>query len=126
MEVIRVLFRSIPGSLIAPLRRRGKGKYSKNWHGSSLIILMKAFSFSKGDTAIITAAIHEGHVIREELLPFLALEEHERSREADPYTDYFSEVSTSRVRSEERRVGKACIRKCRYRGSPSHKKKKQR
>src|SRR3546814_9235088 len=58
---------------------------------------MKAFSFSKGDTAIITAAIHEGHVIREELLPFLALEEHERSREEDPYTDYLSEVSTSRV-----------------------------
>src|SRR3546814_13373800 len=58
---------------------------------------MKAFSFSKGDTAIITAAIHEGHVIREELLPFLALEEHERRREEDPYTDYLSEVSTSRV-----------------------------
>src|SRR3546814_19768060 len=28
-------------------------------------------------------------------------------------------------RSEERRVGKECVRLCRYRGSPTHKKKNQ-
>src|SRR5690606_34215086 len=51
----------------------------------------------EGDTAIITAAIHEGHAIRREVRPYLALDDHERSREEDPYTDYLSEISPSRV-----------------------------
>src|SRR3546814_19417997 len=31
---------------------------------------------------------------------------------------------SSRARSEERRVGKECVSKCRYRGSPDHEKTK--
>src|SRR3546814_12526815 len=33
-------------------------------------------------------------------------------------------LSNSPMRSEERRVGKECVSTCRYRWSPSHKKKK--
>src|SRR5690606_37160976 len=58
---------------------------------------MEPFIISEGDSPVIAAAIHEGHLIRDELLPYLNLEEHERSREEDPYTDYLSEVSPSRV-----------------------------
>src|SRR5690606_40970947 len=72
-------------------------KYNKNWHGSSDLFCMEPFISSESDSPVIAAAIHEGHLIRDELLPYLNLEEHERSREEDPYTDYLSEVSPSRV-----------------------------
>lgn len=58
---------------------------------------MEPFVISEGDSPVITAAIHEGHAVRTELHPYLNLEEHERSREEDPYTDYLSEISGSRV-----------------------------
>jgi len=43
----------------------------------------------QGDGPVFATAIHAGHDIREELLPFIALGEAERSREEDPYTDYW-------------------------------------
>lgn len=58
---------------------------------------MEPFIITEGDSPVITAAIHEGHAIRDELRPYLNLDEHERSREEDPYTDYLSEISPSRV-----------------------------
>ncbi|TCS86041.1 N-formylglutamate amidohydrolase [Anseongella ginsenosidimutans] len=58
---------------------------------------MEPFVIAEGKSPVITAAIHEGHMIREELLPYMNLEEHERSREEDPYTDFLSEISGSRV-----------------------------
>lgn len=46
----------------------------------------------KGQGPIVATAIHAGHKIRRELLPLLALDEANRAREEDPYTDYWARV----------------------------------
>lgn len=43
----------------------------------------------EGEGPLIATAIHAGHKVRRELLPVLALDETARSREEDPYTDYW-------------------------------------
>jgi N-formylglutamate deformylase len=45
-----------------------------------------------GDSPLIATAIHAGHEIRRELLPLIALDEADRAREEDPYTDYFVKI----------------------------------
>lgn len=47
---------------------------------------------SQDDGPILATAVHAGHEIRGELLPLIALDESERSREEDPYTDYWVKV----------------------------------
>ncbi|MFW2440184.1 MAG: N-formylglutamate amidohydrolase [Arenicellales bacterium] len=42
---------------------------------------------------LIATAIHAGHEIRHELLPLIALDEAERTREENPYTDFFVKVA---------------------------------
>lgn len=46
----------------------------------------------EGTGPIMATAIHAGHEIRAELLPLIALDEADRSREEDPYTDYWVKV----------------------------------
>ena len=41
---------------------------------------------------LMATAIHAGHEVRRELLPLLALDDAERVREEDPYTDYWVKV----------------------------------
>ncbi|HHH46566.1 MAG TPA: N-formylglutamate amidohydrolase [Thiotrichales bacterium] len=48
-----------------------------------------------GDGPVIATAIHAGHEVRRELLPFLALDEATRAREEDPYTDFLVKVVPS-------------------------------
>ncbi|HEX5170992.1 MAG TPA: N-formylglutamate amidohydrolase [Cyclobacteriaceae bacterium] len=55
------------------------------------------FKINKGKSSIILSAIHDGQNIREELLPFLNLRPHERLREEDPYTEYLTEISDTRI-----------------------------
>lgn len=45
-----------------------------------------------GNQPLIATAIHAGHEIRRELLPLLALDDADRAREEDPYTDYLAKV----------------------------------
>lgn len=48
-----------------------------------------------GEGPLVATAIHAGHAVRRELLPFLALDEATRAREEDPYTDYLVKVVPS-------------------------------
>ena len=49
----------------------------------------------EAEGAIFATAVHAGHEVRRELLPILALDVMERSREEDPYTDYWVKVAPS-------------------------------
>lgn len=51
----------------------------------------------RGSMPLVTAAIHNGHTIRAELLPYLKLSEHERLREEDPFTEKWAQISENRV-----------------------------
>lgn len=58
---------------------------------------MDLFVIEKSSSPVIAAAIHEGHHIRPGLLPYMNLNEAERSREEDPYTGYLATISDNRV-----------------------------
>lgn len=51
-----------------------------------------------GDGPVIATAIHDGHAIRDSLLPWLASEEADRRREEDPLTGMLTSVGDVRVR----------------------------
>ncbi len=46
----------------------------------------------RGEGPVMATALHAGHELRAELLPLIALDEAERTREEDPYTDYWVKV----------------------------------
>lgn len=52
----------------------------------------------QGKSAIVMAAIHSGHKIRPELLPYLKLSEEERLREEDPFTNEWIKISDNQIR----------------------------
>lgn len=52
---------------------------------------------TEGNNRVIVTAIHDGHSIRDDLRPYLNLMEHERLREEDPYTEYLTDISDSRI-----------------------------
>lgn len=61
--------------------------------------------YQPGDGPTIGIAIHAGHEMRPELLPYLAIDEATRIREEDPYTDYWTlacdhQIFTRRSRFE--------------------------
>ncbi len=47
----------------------------------------------EGDGPLMAVAIHAGHEVRGELLPLVAVDDTDRSREEDPYTDYWARVA---------------------------------
>ena len=49
----------------------------------------------EGEGPVFATAVHAGHQIRRQLLPVIALDDTERSREEDPYTDYLAKVVPS-------------------------------
>lgn len=56
-----------------------------------------SFSINREQSPIIAAAIHDGHLIDSSLADHLALQEHERFREEDPYTAYMADLSVSQI-----------------------------
>jgi hypothetical protein len=61
--------------------------------------------YQPGDGPTIGLAVHAGHEVRPELLPLLAIDEAERVREEDPYTDFWTlacdhQIITRRSRFE--------------------------
>jgi len=50
-----------------------------------------------GDGPLVATAIHQGHQLRDELLPYMALGEAERLREEDPFTGDWTAVAPTRV-----------------------------
>jgi N-formylglutamate deformylase len=59
--------------------------------------LSKPFYIEAGEGPIIAAAIHSGHEIREELEILFNLDDDERLREEDPYTDLMARALPSRI-----------------------------
>ncbi len=46
----------------------------------------------EGDGPLMATAVHAGHEIRRELVPLLAIDDADRAREEDAYTDYWAHV----------------------------------
>ncbi|WJG09181.1 N-formylglutamate amidohydrolase [Aliiglaciecola sp. LCG003] len=55
------------------------------------------WSVHRGSGPVLATAVHAGHEIRAELESILALEEADRLREEDPYTDVFTKVVENRI-----------------------------
>lgn len=51
-----------------------------------------------GDSPLLVTAIHNGHAIRPEVLPYLNLTEDQRLREEDPYTTEWLSISDSTIK----------------------------
>ena len=51
-----------------------------------------------GDGPVIATAIHDGHAIRDSLLPYLASNDEDRRREEDPLTGILTSVGDTRIR----------------------------
>jgi N-formylglutamate deformylase len=52
----------------------------------------KLWAEARGDGPLMATAVHAGHEVRHELLPLMALDDTDRVREEDPYTDYWVKV----------------------------------
>ena len=50
-----------------------------------------------GPTPIVTAAIHDGHQLSEEISKLIALDDDEQLREEDPYTGIWAGVSKNHI-----------------------------
>lgn len=59
---------------------------------------MARLKIQRGKSPIVTCAIHNGHEIRPEVLPYLNLSEAERLREEDPYTTEWLQISDNTVK----------------------------
>ncbi len=51
----------------------------------------------KGNGALVAAAVHDGHALRDDVAPHSALSESERLREEDPYTGLWTDVADTRI-----------------------------
>jgi N-formylglutamate deformylase len=51
-----------------------------------------------GEGPVIATAIHDGHAVRESLLPYMAIDEEQRRREEDPMTAVLAAVGDTRIR----------------------------
>jgi N-formylglutamate amidohydrolase len=52
----------------------------------------------RGQSCFVAAAIHNGHQMRAELLPYCRLSEVDRMREEDPYTSEWIEIADNQIR----------------------------
>lgn len=55
------------------------------------------WTITRGTGPIVITAIHAGHGLRDELLPYMALDDGARLREEDPFTDQWTALSSRRV-----------------------------
>lgn len=58
---------------------------------------MEIFRLSVGSGPIVSAAIHNGHDLREEVKELVNLTDPERLREEDPFTDVLADVAPTRI-----------------------------
>lgn len=55
------------------------------------------YTFTKGNSPIVAAAIHDGHLTRDSILNLFNLNEEERLREEDPYTAKWVNISDNNI-----------------------------
>ncbi len=53
--------------------------------------------FEEGDIPIFATAIHNGHFVHKDILNFMAISEHDRLKEEDPYTAEFTTIFDCRL-----------------------------
>lgn len=63
------------------------------------------WDIKRGDMPVLATAIHDGHSIREEALPLLAIPDAERLREEDPFTGLWTGISDTRIVVKRSRFG---------------------
>lgn len=51
----------------------------------------------RGEGPLVAAAVHDGHLVRESLLPLMALSAQDRLREEDPFTANWTPVAPTRI-----------------------------
>jgi len=56
-----------------------------------------SYYIHEGEGPFVAAALHSGHEVREELKPLLNINEMERLREEDPYTDLLANIAPARI-----------------------------
>ncbi|MEX2093430.1 MAG: N-formylglutamate amidohydrolase, partial [Pirellulales bacterium] len=58
---------------------------------------MRLFELTVGDGPLVAAAIHHGHELRSDVAKLIALDEAERLREEDPFTDELAALAPTRL-----------------------------
>jgi N-formylglutamate amidohydrolase len=56
-----------------------------------------AWQVELGDGPLLSAALHDGHHVREELQPWLAIDARQRQREEDPHTAFWTGLASTRI-----------------------------
>ncbi len=64
---------------------------------------MIKFEVQTGTSALVVAAIHNGHEIRPEILPYLNLTDQQREREEDPFTADLTNISDNYIKIQTSR-----------------------
>ena len=59
--------------------------------------MAKNFTFIKGDTPLVITAIHDGHLVRDELRDLFSIDEAGRLREEDPFTGTWANIWDNRI-----------------------------
>lgn len=57
----------------------------------------KIWKLTKGDSPLLAVAPHDGHEVRDELLPYYALNEQERLYEEDPFTAEWATIAPTHI-----------------------------
>lgn len=57
----------------------------------------RPWTIVRGGTAIVAVALHQGHDLRPEMRSLIGLDDADRRREEDPYTDRLAEVAETKV-----------------------------
>jgi hypothetical protein len=55
------------------------------------------WEFRHGTGPLIGVALHAGHNLRAEIIPLLVIDEEQRFREEDPYSDYWTQVCSTQI-----------------------------
>jgi hypothetical protein len=76
---------------------------NENQRARSNGVVTRPWCFHVHPGPVITTAIHAGHSISREMLPWLEIGERDRLREEDPMTDYFLGVGDSMLRANQSR-----------------------
>lgn len=64
---------------------------------------MANIKIKRGETPLVLSAIHNGHEVRPDLLPYIKLTERERLREEDPYTAEWTKIANNSIKVETSR-----------------------
>lgn len=55
------------------------------------------WQITEGDSPLVATAIHAGHDVRSEIVPYLAIDNDQRLREEDPFTDRWATIAGSTI-----------------------------